>query len=163
MSTFFFPVMQPRRVTLNKNSNSKSVSGDASGWCKTPHLIRTMIDERVPRSMRWVRASQGATRWRICLWVQEMEVQFLSREGPLEKCMTPHSSILAWRTPWMEAPGGLPSMGSQWVGHDWANDGYVLSRKKKMYPYKHIYIFFLKNFFFLPNLWRHVWMIRNEC
>ena len=34
--------------------------------------------------------------------------------------MAPHSSILAWRIPWMEEPGGLQSMGSHRVGHDWA-------------------------------------------
>ena len=39
-------------------------------------------------------------------------------EDPLEKEMVTHSSILAWRIPWMEEPGGLQSMGSQRVGHD---------------------------------------------
>ena len=34
--------------------------------------------------------------------------------------MTPHSSTLAWKIPWMEEPGGLQSMGSHRVGHDWA-------------------------------------------
>ena len=37
-----------------------------------------------------------------------------------EKAMAPHSSTLAWRIPWMEEPGGLQSMGSQRVRHDWA-------------------------------------------
>ena len=37
-----------------------------------------------------------------------------------EKEMATHSSILAWKIPWTEEPGGLQSMGSQWVGHDWA-------------------------------------------
>ena len=44
----------------------------------------------------------------------------LSWEDPLEKGMATHSSILAWRIPWTEEPGGLQSMGSQTVGHDWA-------------------------------------------
>ena len=39
---------------------------------------------------------------------------------PLEKEMATHSSILAWRIPWTEEPGGLQSTGSQRVGHDWA-------------------------------------------
>ena len=38
----------------------------------------------------------------------------------LEKAMAPHSSTLAWKIPWMEKPGGLQSMGSLRVGHDWA-------------------------------------------
>ena len=37
-----------------------------------------------------------------------------------EKAMAPHSSTLAWKIPWMEEPGGLQSIGSLRVGHDWA-------------------------------------------
>ena len=51
-----------------------------------------------------------------CMW--ETWVQSLGREDPLEKEMATHSSILAWRIPWMEEPGGLPSMGSHRIGHD---------------------------------------------
>ena len=40
--------------------------------------------------------------------------------GLMEKAMAPHSSTLAWKIPWTEEPGGLPSMGSQRVGHNWA-------------------------------------------
>ena len=39
----------------------------------------------------------------------------------LEKGMATHSSILAWKIPWTEESGGLQSMGSQRVGHDWSN------------------------------------------
>ena len=38
--------------------------------------------------------------------------------GTLEKAMAPHSSTLAWKTPWMEEPGRLQSMGLRRVGHD---------------------------------------------
>ena len=38
-----------------------------------------------------------------------------------EKAMAPHSSTLAWKIPWMEEPGGLQSMGSWRVGHDWSD------------------------------------------
>ena len=47
--------------------------------------------------------------------MQEIQVQSLDREDPLEKGMATHFSILAWRIPWMEEPGGLQSMGSQRV------------------------------------------------
>ena len=50
--------------------------------------------------------------------MQETRVRSLGWEGPLEKEMAPHSSTLAWKIPWMEEPGGLPSMGSLRVGHD---------------------------------------------
>ena len=36
----------------------------------------------------------------------------------MEKAVAPHSSTLAWKLPWMEGPGGLPSMGSHRIGHD---------------------------------------------
>ena len=47
------------------------------------------------------------------LAVQETGVQFLGQEDPLEKGMAIHSSILAWRIPGTEEPGGLQSMGSK--------------------------------------------------
>ena len=50
--------------------------------------------------------------------IQETGVLFLGQEDPLEKEMAIYSSILAWRIPWMEEPGGLHSIGSQRVGHD---------------------------------------------
>ena len=43
-----------------------------------------------------------------------------SQSLKVEKAMEPHSSILAWKIPWMEEPGRLQSMGSLRVGHDWA-------------------------------------------
>ena len=54
--------------------------------------------------------------------VQETQVQSLGQESPLEKGMATHSSILAWRIPWTEEPGGLQSMGSQRVRHDQATN-----------------------------------------
>ena len=50
--------------------------------------------------------------------VQESWVQSLGEEDPLEEGMATHYSILAWRFPWTEEPGGLRSTGSQRVGHD---------------------------------------------
>ena len=49
----------------------------------------------------------------------EMWVRSLGQEDSLEKKMTTHSSILAWKIPWMEEPGGLQSIGSQTVKHNW--------------------------------------------
>ena len=50
------------------------------------------------------------------LW--ETRVRSLDREDPLEEELATCSSILAWRIPWTEEPGGLQSMGLQRVGHD---------------------------------------------
>jgi len=60
--------------------------------------------------------------------MQEMEetrVRSLDWEDPLEEGMATHSSILAWRIPWTEEPGGPQSMGSQRVGHNWSNWAYM--------------------------------------
>ena len=50
--------------------------------------------------------------------LQETWVRSLGGEDPLERGMATHSSMLAWRIPWIEEPGGLQSMGSQRVRHD---------------------------------------------
>ena len=50
--------------------------------------------------------------------MQETWVGSLGWEEPLEEGMAAHSGILAWRIPWTEEPGGLPSIGSQRAGHD---------------------------------------------
>ena len=52
--------------------------------------------------------------------MQETQVWSLGGEDLLEKGMATHSSVLAWRIPWTEEPGGLQFMGPQRVGHDWA-------------------------------------------
>ena len=57
--------------------------------------------------------------------VQETWVQSQGQKDPLEKEMAPHSSILAWKIPWTEQPGGLQSMGSQRVGHDWVTNTFT--------------------------------------
>ena len=57
----------------------------------------------------------------ICLPMQEMQeiwVQSLGGEDPLEEEMAAYSGILAWRIPGTGEPGGLPPMGSHRVGHD---------------------------------------------
>ena len=50
--------------------------------------------------------------------MQEMQVGSMGLEDSLEKEMATHSSILAWRIPWTEEPGGLQSMGSQRVKYN---------------------------------------------
>ena len=60
----------------------------------------------------WLRRLSVSTIW-------ETRVRSLGQEDPLEKEMAMHSSTIAWKIPWTEEPGGLQSMGSQRVGHDW--------------------------------------------
>ena len=64
--------------------------------------------------------------WKI--WVQS-----LGREDSREKRMATLSSILAWRGPWIEEPGGLQSMGLQRVEHDWTTNMLTLSGFEEIY------------------------------
>ena len=50
--------------------------------------------------------------------MQVQDVRTLGQEDPLEESLTTPSSILAWRIPWTEEPGGAQSIGLQRVGHD---------------------------------------------
>ena len=54
--------------------------------------------------------------------MQETRALSLGWEDPLEKGMANHSSILVWRIPWTEEPGGLQFMETQAVGHDWVTN-----------------------------------------
>ena len=65
---------------------------------------------------------------------QETRVQCLGQEDPLEEGMVTHSSILAWRIPWTEEPGGLQSMGSQRVRHGWATNTVTFSMSPPPWP-----------------------------
>ena len=58
---------------------------------------------------------------------QETQIRCVGQEDPLEKVMANLSSILAWRTPWTEEPGGLQSMVLQRVRHDWATDTFTFT------------------------------------
>jgi len=69
---------------------------------------------------RW--ASFVAQRVKKLPAMPETWVQSLGQEDPLKEERATHSSILAWRSPWTEKPGGLQSMGSQRVGHDSATN-----------------------------------------
>ena len=61
--------------------------------------------------------------------MQETLVQSLGQEDPLEEGMVTHSSILVWRIPWTEEPGGLQFIWLQKVRHDWSNLEFTNARK----------------------------------
>ena len=70
-----------------------------------------------PKAHQW--ASLVAQMVKNLPALLESWVRSLVWEDPLEKEMATHSSILAWRIPWTDEPGGLQSTGSQRVGHNW--------------------------------------------
>ena len=63
----------------------------------------------------------------------ETQVKSLGWEDPLEKGSETHSSILAWRIPWTEEPGGLQSMWSQRVSHNWATNTFTLKKHQCLF------------------------------
>ena len=85
----------------------------------------------------------------------------LGQEDPLEKEMANHSSILAWKISWLKEPGGLQSMGSQRVGHNWVTWATNMLTTFRLY-----YVFFKvsplqsphwsQDYTFLPHLWHKV-------
>ena len=75
-------------------------------------LCSFLLYSKVISSLVAQRLKHLPPMWETWVWS-------LGREDPLEKEMVTHSSILAWRIPWMEKPGRLQSIGSQRVGHDW--------------------------------------------
>ena len=69
-------------------------------------------------SLRSLVGFPGGSDGKESVCMQETQVQSLGWEDPLEEGMATHSSILDWRIPWTEEPGGLWSIGSQRVRHD---------------------------------------------
>ena len=85
----------------------------------SPELAgRFFITEPPEKPLLNKSASLVAQRLKRLPAIWETQVRSLGWEDPLEKKMATHSSILAWRIPWMEEPGGLQSTGSQRVRHD---------------------------------------------
>ena len=66
---------------------------------------------------------------------QESQVRSLGQEDALEEEMATHCIILAWKIPWTEEPGGLQSMGSHRVGHDWPCTLTTFAETPKTVPY----------------------------
>ena len=82
-------------------------------------------------------ASLVAQRLKLLPAMWETQVRSLDREELLEKEMATRSSILAWRIPWTEEPGGLQSMGSQRVGPDRVTNTFTFTYTAKECGFKH--------------------------
>ena len=110
--------------------------------------------------------------------MQETRVQSLGRKDPPEKGTPTHSSILAWRIPWTERPGGPQSTGSQRAGHDWVSnattaiqqliststvfkarvtDSHLKDNPKAMLGSSRESISFLQRSMAVRNLWEKFW------
>ena len=103
----------------------------------------------------WWAAVHGVARSRTRL----NDFTFTFHFHALEKEMATHSSVLAWRIPGMGEPGGLPSMGSHRVGHDWSDLAAAAATKelsdyvpKLLHPVHYLFIYF----YYLP------WCLRQK-
>ena len=91
---------------------SLSCIGEGNGTPLQYSCVETPMDGGA-----WWAAVRGVTKSRT--WLSNFTFTF--HFHALEKEMATHSSVLAWRIPGMGDPGGLPSMGSHRVGHDWSD------------------------------------------
>ena len=111
-----------RTCQLSKEDGLRKRRGDSSSlipngqqeassffFLFAPHLLSSLVAQRVKNLPA----------------MQETRVQSLGWEGLLEKEMATHCSLLAWRIPWTEEPGGLWSMGPQRVRHDWETNTFA--------------------------------------
>ena len=85
----------------------------SSQWQPTPVLL--------PRKSHGRRSLVGCSPWGTKSWARQSDFTFTFHFHALEKEMTSHSSILAWRIPGTEETSGLLSLGSHRVGHDWSD------------------------------------------
>ena len=76
-------------------------------------------------------------------------VRPLSQEDPLQKEMATHSSILGWKIPWTEEPGGLQSLGSQRVGLDWATNALTFHHIPMHIMGRYVFLSFCSLFYFV--------------
>ena len=104
-------------LSLSKVAFSESASHFTSLQNKSTEFIkRCLWDCGLPT---WLSGKESSCQMHE---TQETQVWSLGREEPLEEEMTTLSSTLAWKIPWTKEPGGLQSMGSQRVGHDWETE-----------------------------------------
>ena len=94
------------------------------GWPSSPYSLRTFVSIFI-KDLGQKGASLMAQTVKNLPTLRETQVPSLGREDPLQKGMATHSSVLAWRIPWAEEPGGLQSIGSQQVRHNWATNTFT--------------------------------------
>ena len=102
------------------NCAPKHLSSWAENLCPCYELHRDVYSSFIHNHLNWKQLTLVAQRLKHQPAMQETWVLSLGQEDPLEKEMATQSSILAWRIPWTEEPGGLQSTGSQsrtWLSH----------------------------------------------
>ena len=116
------PVLWPPDAKSQLIGKDPDAGKDGEGMA--PHSMGNPMDRGA-----WWAAVQEVAKSRTRL----SDFTFTFHFPELEKAMATHSSVLAWRIPGTEEPGGLPSMGSRRVGHDW-NDLAAAAAADCFYP-----------------------------
>ena len=124
------------RVTIYKTTENQSQRLEKSPICNKPlkypwelrmSAINTREGNGTPLQYSWLENPTDGGTWQASVrgvarsqaWLSDFTFTFQFQA--LEKEMATHSSVLAWRIPGTGEPGGLPSVGSHRVGHDWSN------------------------------------------
>ena len=107
-------ILQARILKWIAMSSSRG-SSQPRDWTQVSFIL-SIMSQIIGAFSTWLGASLVAQTVKNLPAMQKTQVWSLGQEDPLEKEMAPHSSILAWRIPWTEKPGGLQSMGLQRVG-----------------------------------------------
>ena len=129
-----------RKLMMDKEASRAVVNGvtksqkwlsnwtELNSWIfqKQPHMPNSgyFFWFPIPWTSWW--ASLVTQRVKNLPAMQETQVWLLGQEYPLEEEMGTHSSILAWRIPWIKEPGRLQSMWSQRIRHDWRTNTFTL-------------------------------------
>ena len=108
-------------LSQHKRKGSREVRGSKSRNPGRKTCWDRVLPQEAPPSPGEPELGSGTSSKESAYQMQETWVQFLGLEDPVEEGMATHSRILAWRIPWTEVPGGLQSMGSQRVRHDWSD------------------------------------------
>ena len=104
----------------------------------------------------WIMGFPGGSEGKASTCNAGDQVPSLGWEDPLEKEMATHSNTLAWKIPWTEEPGGLQSMGSQRVGHDWETS---LSFFLFFHAFGSSKLKILPLYYLMSLRWRFIWYV----
>ena len=118
-------ILKNRDITLPTKVHLVKAIGEGNGNPLQYSCLENPMDGRA-----WWAAVHGVARSQT--WLSDFTLTF--HFHALEKEMATHSSILAWRIPGTGEPGGLPSMGSHRVGHNWSNLVAAAAVKAMVFP-----------------------------
>ena len=135
------PIKPPKQCSHCQTVNQ--LGGEGNGTPLQYSGLENLMDRRA-----WWAAAHGVTKSRTRL----SDFTFTFHFHALEKEMATHSSVLAWRIPGAVKPGGLPSMGSHRVRHDWSDLAAAAAAAANWLEWKISFIYVFNNLF--RSIWK---------